>query len=214
MEYIFGRDNYTGDEVLKTKGKEHTDLIGFVQTVRETDLDTTTDNFYVVRKVRSAEDAEGNCYDWYVIDKHNTILDSTKRVSAEMSEISDVSAIAFVKMAENGDIDDVTAGEHTSVFSPWEPDVDYQTGNMRKHDDKLYRCLQDHRSQADWTPDVAVSLWVNVSDPAEEWPEWSQPIGAHDAYNTGDKVSHNEKHWVSSVDSNVWEPGVYGWDEA
>ena len=46
----------------------------------------------------------------------------------------------------------------------------------------------------------------------------SQPVGAHDAYAKGDKVSHNGKHWTSNVDSNVdsnvWETGVYGWTEA
>ena len=78
----------------------------------------------------------------------------------------------------------------------------------------LYKCLQAHTSQADWTPDTAVSLWVSISDPAEEWPEWSQPLGAHDAYEQGAKVSHNGKHWISDVAANVWEPGVYGWTEA
>jgi hypothetical protein len=28
------------------------------------------------------------------------------------------------------------------------------------------------------------------------------------------KVSHNDKHWVSDYDNNVWEPGVFGWTEA
>lgn len=60
---------------------------------------------------------------------------------------------------------------------------------------------------------VLGSLWTPVSDPAEEWPEWSQPVGAHDAYSKDAKVSHNGKHWTSTVDSNVWEPGVYGWTE-
>ena len=64
------------------------------------------------------------------------------------------------------------------------------------------------------TPDTAVSLWVSISDPAEEWPEWSQPLGAHDAYEQGAKVSHNGKHWISDVAANVWEPGVYGWTAA
>ena len=59
-----------------------------------------------------------------------------------------------------------------------------------------------------------MSLWVSISDPAEEWPEWSQPLGAHDAYEQGAKVSHNGKHWSSDVAANVWEPGVYGWTEA
>ena len=60
----------------------------------------------------------------------------------------------------------------------------------------------------------AASLWSITSDPAEEWPEWSQPLGAHDAYAAGAKVSHNGKHWTSDLDGNVWEPGVYGWTEA
>ena len=77
----------------------------------------------------------------------------------------------------------------------------------------LYKCVQEHTSQADWTPDVAVSLWSKTSDPAEEYPEWSQPIGSHDAYNTGDKVTYNKKHWISTCDNNVWQPGVYGWNE-
>lgn len=80
--------------------------------------------------------------------------------------------------------------------------------------DLLWKCLQSHTSQADWAPNLAVSLWVQVDNPAEEWPEWRQPTGAHDAYEKGYKVSHNDKHWISNVDNNVWEPGVYGWTEA
>ena len=91
----------------------------------------------------------------------------------------------------------------------------YTVGQIRRYTDgKLYKCVQAHTSQADWTPDKTASLWTTVSDPAEEWPEWSQPVGAHDAYSKDAKVSHNGKHWTSTVDSNVWEPGVYGWTEA
>ncbi len=96
---------------------------------------------------------------------------------------------------------------------PWVYPATYTAGNFRRHNGELYRCIQGHTSQADWTPDTAVSLWVKISDPAEEWPEWSQPVGAHDAYDAGAKVSHNGKHWTSDVDANVWEPGVYGWTE-
>ena len=135
----------------------------------------------------------------------------------DISDINATTNIAFVVLAENGTIDEVTAGEHMSVFAPWEPDIDYVVGNLRVYpetgDQKLYKCVQAHHSQSDWTPDVAVSLWSTASDPAIEFPDWSQPVGAHDAYNTGDKVSHNGKHWVSEVDANVWEPGIYGWNE-
>lgn len=86
----------------------------------------------------------------------------------------------------------------------------YAVGDRVRYGDLLYKCLQSHTSQSDWTPDVAVSLWVRVDDPAEEYPEWRQPTGAQDAYAKGAKVSHNEKHWVSDVDNNVWEPGAVG----
>lgn len=122
--------------------------------------------------------------------------------------------VAFVTLAEAGNIDAVTASEHTELFSPWACPVAYKTGNIRERNGKLYKCLQDHTSQETWTPEDSPSLWVGISDPAEEWPEWSQPVGSTDAYAKGAKVSHNGKHWTSNVDANVWEPGVYGWTEA
>ena len=57
--------------------------------------------------------------------------------------------------------------------------------------------------------DMREALWTRIS--VDEYPEWVQPTGTHDAYAHGDKVSHSDKHWTSDVDSNVWEPGVYGW---
>lgn len=99
------------------------------------------------------------------------------------------------------------------LFPMWKVDTEYAVGDRVQYDSKLYKCLQGHTSQADWKPSEAVSLWVEVADPAIEFPEWKQPTGAHDAYQTGDKVSHNEKHWISEYDANIWEPGVYGWRE-
>ena len=99
----------------------------------------------------------------------------------------------------------------TALFPIWEESKAYAVGDRVQYNELLYRCVQAHTSQADWTPDVVPALWVRTS--TEEWPEWIQPTGAHDAYNQGDKVSHNEKHWVSDIDANVYEPGVYGWTE-
>lgn len=101
-----------------------------------------------------------------------------------------------------------------SIYPDWKKDsYPYFAGERVTYNGAYYRCIQNHTSQADWTPDTAVSLWVLTSDPSEEYPEWKQPAGAHDAYNKGDKVSHNDKHWISDVDNNVWEPSVYGWTE-
>ena len=100
MEYIFGTNDYTGKETLKTKGDAHTNLTGFCQTVREYEDSTITDSFRVVEKTGSSEDAEGNCYDWYIIDSHNRNNDKTKRVQAQAT--SNTSAIdeILLKMLE------------------------------------------------------------------------------------------------------------------
>lgn len=133
---------------------------------------------------------------------------------AQADAVNATAGITFVTMAETGAIDDVTAGEHADLFAPWGYPVKYTTGNIRSFGGALYRCVQEHTSQEDWTPDASPSLWTAISDPTEEWPQWRQPIGAHDAYSAGDKVSHNDKHWTSDLDANVWEPGQYGWTEA
>lgn len=126
-------------------------------------------------------------------------------------------SIAFVSLAEAGQIDDVTATENVSQFSLWAFPVQYTEGQIRIDplDGNLYRVNkgQGHTSQEGWNPSLTPAMWSKIGDPAEEWPEWSQPLGAHDTYNTGDKVSHNGKRWTSDVDGNVWEPGVHGWTE-
>lgn len=127
---------------------------------------------------------------------------------------NEVQSILFVIGAEQGAVDDATAAEHPDLFASWASGVSYVVGNIRRYGGALYRCVQAHKSQDDWTPDQAKSMWSQVADPAEEWPAWSQPIGAHDAYPIGAKVSHMDKHWVSTVDDNVWEPGTHGWEEA
>lgn len=128
-----------------------------------------------------------------------------------------VNSIAFVSMAESGVIDDVTAGEHADLFAEWNYPIEYTPGQMRR--DPLDGCLyrvnegQGHTSQEGWNPSLSPALWRRASDPAEEFPKWSRPVGAHDAYSQGDRVTHSEKRWVSSENNNVWEPGVYGWTE-
>lgn len=98
------------------------------------------------------------------------------------------------------------------MFPAWASGVAYEVGQRIRYEDVLYRCEQAHTSQAGWEPPATRALWTPVS--VEEWPEWIRPTGAQDAYSAGDKVSHNDKRWVSDVDGNVWEPGVYGWTEA
>lgn len=113
------------------------------------------------------------------------------------------------QMAKN--VDDETALDHIEAFPKWEVGKAYKKDERIRYIGDLYKVLQGHTSQADWSPDKAVSLYVKVS--IEEFPEWVQPTGAHDSYMKGDKVSHNEKHWESEIDANTYEPGIYGWSE-
>lgn len=116
-------------------------------------------------------------------------------------------------------LDDTQAESVTILFPDWEVGVQYRKEDKEKgisadrvqYNGLLYRCIQSHTSQSDWTPDITPALWVRTS--TEEWPEWIQPTGAHDAYNKGAKCSHKGKHWISNMDANVFEPGVAGWDE-
>lgn len=80
-------------------------------------------------------------------------------------------------------------------------------------DPQLYQVLQDHTSAAEWTPDTAVSLYKAVGMTETGYPVWVQPLGATDAYNTGDIVSYNGALYISTIDGNVWAPDAYpaGW---
>lgn len=108
-------------------------------------------------------------------------------------------------------LDDATALTGVELFPAWATDTAYTVGDRVQYSGVLYKCVQAHTSQSDWMPDATPALWVIVS--VEEWPEWIQPTGAHDAYDKDAKVSHNGKHWKNTIDANVYEPGVYGWEE-
>lgn len=130
------------------------------------------------------------------------------------SRAPEIANLLFIQLAETEQIDDGMITKYAEQFPAWSYPANYAQGAICRHTGKLYRCLQAHTSQETWTPDAAPSQWKEIGDPTGEWPEWSQPIGAVDTYAKGAKVSHNGKHWISTVDNNVWEPGVYGWEEA
>lgn len=124
---------------------------------------------------------------------------------------ADVYRILMNKAVQS--LDDSDALEVPMMFELWEPDKDYVIGQKVRYEDVLYKVLIDHTSRSHWPPDTAVSLYTRVLIPDPTViPDWIQPDSTN-AYMIGDKVRHNEKIWVSIVDYNVWEPGVYGWEE-
>lgn len=119
---------------------------------------------------------------------------------------------AFVKL--RGLATDEMSLQVINLYPTWKVDVSYSKGDRVLYNDVLYKVLLDHTSQSDWAPDVAVSLFTKVLIPdANVTPEWQQPDSTN-PYMKGDKVTYNGKVWVSTIDNNVWEPGVYGWEEA
>ena len=108
---------------------------------------------------------------------------------------------------------DADALQAVELFPHWSATDEYFTGDRVCYESTLYKCLQDHTAQPTWTPTDSPSLWVRVDDPSIEYPEWIQPTGSTDAYRLGAKVSHLERHWISAIDYNTYEPSVYGWSE-
>lgn len=109
---------------------------------------------------------------------------------------------------------DEDALDGIELFPLWAAGIDYAADIRVRYEDKLYRCVQAHTSQAEWIPDATPALWTEVAKPGEI-PVWRQPTGAQDAYMTGDKVHYptaDDPVYVSTIDNNVWQPGVYGWE--
>ena len=117
-------------------------------------------------------------------------------------------------MTDAQGLTDAEAITATCLHPKWNGDgVQYTAGQRVQDDGILYTVLQAHTSQPDWKPAAAPSLFAKVLIPDPTViPEWEQPESTN-PYAKGDKVKHNGKTWVSDIDGNVWEPGVYGWTE-
>lgn len=114
-------------------------------------------------------------------------------------------------------LDDEDALEAVELFPVWAANTDYAVDVRVRYGDKLYRCVQAHHSQIDWTPDATPALWTEVAKPGEI-PVWKQPTGAQDAYMKGDRVHYPDADsfiYESIIDNNVWSPDEYpaGWSK-
>lgn len=110
--------------------------------------------------------------------------------------------------------DDIEALSIQVLYEQWDDQIGktLKVGEYINYDGTLYKVLQEHTVQEEWKPDVSPSLFAKVlADPTGETIlEWQQPDSTN-PYMKGDKVTHNGQTYVSDVDNNVWEPGVYGW---
>lgn len=160
---------------------------------------TVDDGFYAVPRWTQTETAIVQEWD---------VLKDTRPLSAEA-----VTAMLIAQQINTLEVDDNTALRMREFYPEWAVGVDYTAAYKVRYGGKLWRCVQAHTSQTGWEPENAPSLWAKVLIPDETViPEWEQPDSTN-PYMVGDKVTHNGKTWVSDIDNNVWEPGVYGWTQ-
>ena len=111
------------------------------------------------------------------------------------------------------ELPDTTLEHMAAYMGEWELATDYRIGDLRRYNERPYRCLQNHTSQTGWEPDIAVSLWARVLSGGDEVPVWEQPQSTN-PYMKGDRVHYPDKQspiFVSTIDYNVYAPDVYGW---
>jgi hypothetical protein len=131
-----------------------------------------------------------------------------------------LAGILFVleAVSDNPRFDETTMLEHARYFIAWDENWTGARGQIVQDAGGLYKALHDVLTPAQNlrpSTDTGNLIWKQIGNPADEWPQWSQPIaGVDNFYMIGDKVSFNDKHWVSDTDNNVWAPGAYGWTEA
>jgi len=233
MEYIFGNVDLYGElvENLKTVGETHSELSGFNEVQREYNGSVIVDAFVVVKKYDTAEDAEGNCYDWYVIDKHSRHIDYTPKHDSVLASLLGTQTASsqaaeqarkVLQLYASG-LSDEQAMEVAAVYPPYEVGKAYAIGDRFTYgvnavgDPQLYKVNQAHTSAEEWVPGAAgtEALYGAIGVTADGYTEWAQPTGAHDAYNEGDIVSYNGKLYESLIDGNVYSPDAYpaGWKE-
>ena len=101
---------------------------------------------------------------------------------------------------------DKTLIDNKAVFEFWRAGINAEKDKIYRYSENIYKCIQPHTTQEDWTPDKVPALFVKIS--LEEFPQWVQPTGAHDAYKKGAKVSDEGKRWISNKDVNIYKPGL------
>ena len=136
-----------------------------------------------------------------------------------MTVIEQAEAIREAMDIAGATLTDEKALECVRLYRPYEVGKAYAVDEFLTYgvngvgDPQLYKVAQAHTSQADWMPDATPALYTPIGFDDDGYPVWSQPTGAHDAYNKGDIVNYNGVLYESLIDGNVYSPDEYpaGW---
>lgn len=144
------------------------------------------------------------------------------RKNAEMSALAaqteSAAQIVFVTMAQAGSLDNAVIADHPALFVRWDADWRGKAGDIVNDENRLFKSLHDVTNAGQNTkPSATPSMWVEISDPAEEWPLIPNPIPAVNPWMTGQKGKTGDgRKWISAIDNNIWQPTEYpaGWTSA
>ena len=191
--------------MLKTWGKLTEENLAEVQIQNGSGLTVGNHRDLVLVSETSIVAADGRVNTTYNLREKTDMEKRMDNVEADQAVYGRAAMFSAVSFSDDQAI------QVPELYDNWSGDgVSYKVGVRINHNGILYKVLQDHTSQPDWTPDTAPSLYdkVLVADP-EVIPEWEQPDSTN-GYAKGDKVIHNGTIWESLVDNNVWEPGAMG----
>jgi hypothetical protein len=143
------------------------------------------------------------------------VMDSARKTDfkTKLAGLYSAEVVAYVTTLKDDPEVIAQALKECQLRPPWKVGADVKIGEIYAYGNSLYRCVQAHRTQADWTPDRTPALWVVFYELSAGPQPWKQPAGAHDAYALGAKVTHKSRTWESLYAANVWEPGVFGWKD-
>ena len=77
---------------------------------------------------------------------------------------SEVSRMLITEQINTLSVDDNTALRMRGFYPEWQTDKAYSVGYKVQYGGLLYKVITAHTSQADWTPDVAVTLFVRIDE--------------------------------------------------
>jgi hypothetical protein len=143
----------------------------------------------------------------------NTVVPSGTLTNKEKEAVNKDTAWSLIeKYVLESALTDNEALLLMDAYPKWVIGVRYSIGYVVVYASTLYKVVQAHTSQSDWTPDVVPALFTKIVPPSVI-PLWVQPTGAQDAYALGAKVEYKGAIYQSLITANVWSPEAYpaGW---
>lgn len=172
---------------------------------------------YSIRPAGGVIDQVADDYPWPQLEEGKAQLEEKERNDAIRAAQTQESVYQTLSLLVQTNIDptvlsDTDLAKVAKYYKAWSGEsISYAVDDTANYEEVTYRCIQAHTSQAGWQPPAVPALWTPYMDPTGPATAWVQPLGAHDAYAKGMRVTHSGDTWVSNVEANVWEPGVYGW---